>query len=227
MTSPAVLIVEDDANLRAALLDTLASDSLPVLTAESGPQALQILDTEQVGLVVSDLQMEPMDGVTLLNRIREQYPAMPAVLMTAYGTIENAVVAMRNGASDYLVKPFEADALKKIVGKYLKPAIDVDRPIAEDPSSIELLRVAERVAATEVTVTISGDSGCGKEVIARFIHDSSSRRDRPFVAINCAAIPENMLEAVLFGYEKGAFTGATSAHEGKFEQAEKRNYLAG
>ncbi len=220
MNDPAVLIVEDDANLREALYDTLSSTALPVITTDNGLSALSILEKEHVGLVLSDLQMEPMDGVTLLGRIREQHPTMPAVLMTAFGTIENAVDVMRNGASDYLVKPFEADELKRVVGKYLKTTAATDRPIAEDPISIELLRISERVAATEVTVTISGESGCGKEVIARFIHKRSVRCEKPFVAINCAAIPENMLEAVLFGHEKGAFTGATSAHAGKFEQAE-------
>ncbi len=225
MASPAVLIVEDDAHLREALFDTLASDDCPVLTAADGSSALEILDREHVGLVVSDLQMRPMDGVTLLGKIREQHPALPAVLMTAHGTIQNAVDVMRSGAADYLVKPFAADDLKQVVDKYIKPADDTGRPVAEDPVSLELLRVAERVAATEATVTISGESGCGKEVIARFIHERSPRRDAPFVAINCAAIPENMLEAVLFGHEKGAFTGATQAHAGKFEQADNGTLL--
>lgn len=219
MTQPAVLIVEDDANLREALFDTLNSDSLSVLTADSGPAALDILDNEAVGLVVSDLQMQPMDGVTLLGKIRELHPTMPAVLMTAYGTIENAVEVMRNGAADYLVKPFEADELKSLVSKYIKSPGDDDKLVAVDSRTIELLQVARRVAKTRVTVTINGPSGCGKEVFARYIHDQSPRRDEPFVAINCAAIPESMLEAVLFGYEKGAFTGATGAHAGKFEQA--------
>ena len=225
MPSPAVLIVEDDAQLREALFDTLNSDECPVLTATDGRNALEILDRERVGLVVSDLQMQPMDGVTLLGKIREQHPALPAVLMTAHGTIQNAVDVMRNGAADYLVKPFAADELKSVVDKYLKPCVDDSRPVAADPLSLELLRVAERVAATEATVTISGESGCGKEVIARFIHGKSQRRDAPFIAINCAAIPENMLEAVLFGHEKGAFTGATQAHPGKFEQADNGTLL--
>ena len=225
MTSQAVLIVEDDANLREALFDTLSCDALPVLTADSGPCALDILNKEQVGLVISDLQMEPMDGATLLGKIREQYPTLPAVLMTAHGTIENAVDVMRNGAADYLVKPFEADELKRVIDKYLKNIDPPDDVVAEDPASLNLFRIAARVAVTEATVTISGESGCGKEVIARYIHEHSSRTEHPFVAINCAAIPENMLEAVLFGYEKGAFTGATSAHAGKFEQAEKGTLL--
>jgi len=220
MTNPGVLIVEDDANLREALFDTLSDDSLRVFTADNGLTALEILDKEHVGLVVSDLQMEPMDGAVLLGKIRARHPTLPAVLMTAHGTIESAVDVMRNGAADYLVKPFAAEELKRIVSRYLQSAIETDRPIAKDPATLGLLRVAERVAATEATVTISGESGCGKEVFARYIHHQSPRRDFPFVAINCAAIPENMLEALLFGYEKGAFTGATSAHAGKFEQAE-------
>ena len=219
MTQPAVLIVEDDANLREALFDTLNSADRPVLTADSGPAALDILDNEPVGLVVSDLQMEPMDGVTLLGKIREQHPTLPAVLMTAYGTIENAVDVMRNGAADYLVKPFEADELKTVVDKYIKTRVTDRQPVAAAASTVELLNVAQRVAKTEVTVTINGPSGCGKEIFARYIHDQSPRSEKPFVAINCAAIPESMLEAVLFGYEKGAFTGATGAHAGKFEQA--------
>ena len=219
MSHPAVLIVEDDANLREALFDTLRSDTLPVFTADSGPAALDILENEAVGLVVSDVQMEPMDGVTLLGKIREQHPTLPAVLMTAYGTIESAVQVMRNGASDYLVKPFEAEDLKSMVDKYLQSPSAGDSPVAADTKTVELLQVARRVAATEVTVTINGPSGCGKEVFARYIHQQSPRRDKPFIAINCAAIPETMLEAVLFGYEKGAFTGAAGAHAGKFEQA--------
>jgi two-component system response regulator FlrC len=220
MSQPAVLIVEDDANLREALFDTLRSETLPVFTADSGPAALDILENEAVGLVVSDVQMEPMDGVTLLGKIREQHPTLPAVLMTAYGTIESAVKVMRNGASDYLVKPFEADELKSMVDKYLQSPSAGDDPVATDAKTLELLQVARRVAATEVTVTINGPSGCGKEVFARYIHQQSPRGDKPFVAINCAAIPETMLEAVLFGYEKGAFTGAAGAHAGKFEQAD-------
>ena len=219
MTYPAVLIVEDDANLREALFDTLNSEELPVLTADNGVTALDIIDTHAVGLVVSDVQMKPMDGVTLLGKIREQHPTLPAILMTAYGTIESAVKVMRNGASDFLVKPFEAEDLKSMVNKYLQPTAADNSPIAVDAKSLELLQVARRVAATDVTVTINGPSGCGKEVFARYIHRQSPRGDQPFVAINCAAIPETMLEAVLFGYEKGAFTGAAGAHAGKFEQA--------
>ncbi len=219
MTRSAVLIVEDDANLRAALFDTLASDEQPVFTADNGATALEIIDSSAIGLVVTDWQMEPMDGMTLLSKIREQHPTLPAVMMSAHGTIRNAVDVMRSGASDYLVKPFEAKELKAIVDKYLKSSDKGDTPIAADAATVELLQIAKRVASTDVTVTISGPSGSGKEVFARYIHEQSPRKDQPFVAINCAAIPETMLEAVLFGYEKGAFTGATTAHPGKFEQA--------
>ena len=174
MASPAVLIVEDDAHLREALCETLSRDDCEVLTAEDGSSALEILGKQHVGLVVSDLQMQPMDGATLLRNIREHHPTLPAVLMTAYGTIQNAVDVMRNGAADYLVKPFEADELRSVVNKYLKPASQRDRPVAADPVSLELLRVAERVAATEATVTISGESGCEE------LGASARHRDRGF-----------------------------------------------
>ena len=219
MVTPAVLIVEDDANLREALFDTLNCEATPVMTADNGVAAVDMLDRDGSGLVVSDLQMEPLDGATLLGTIRVLHPGLGAVIMTAHGTIENAVDAMRNGAADYLVKPFEAEDLKSLVGKYIKEPVAEGQPVAADPTTVELLQVAARVAKSDVTVTISGPSGCGKEVFARHIHTESSRKDQPFIAINCAAIPESMLEAVLFGYEKGAFTGATGSHAGKFEQA--------
>ncbi len=225
MTTPAILIVEDDASLREALFDSLYSDEQPVLTADCGVTALDILDREPVGLVVSDLQMEPMDGLALLGKIHEQHPTLPTVLMTAHGTIENAIDVMKNGAMDYLIKPFEVDELRSVVDKYIGQPNDSDSPIAADAATVEILQIARRVARTDVTVTISGPSGCGKEVFARYIHDQSPRSNESFVAINCAAIPETMLEAVLFGYEKGAFTGATDAHAGKFEQAENGTLL--
>lgn len=220
MSSQGVLIVEDDATLRDALTDTLRSNNIAVIAAASGQEALSILLREDIGLVVSDVQMEPMNGHELLAAIRQRDPGLPAILMTAYGTIEQAVDAMREGAADYLVKPIEADALLEVVNRYLKREVDADGPVAVDPLSVELLRVARRVAGCDATVTISGESGCGKEIIARYIHEHSTRKAEPFVAINCAAIPENMLEAVLFGYEKGAFTGASAVHPGKFEQAQ-------
>ena len=140
--------------------------------------------------------------------------------MTAFGTIDEAVAAMREGAVDYLVKPFQASELTARVARYVPEALDADDFIAEDPVSRDLLALADRVADSDVTVLISGESGTGKEVLARYIHRRSARQDHPFVAINCAAIPDNMLEAVLFGYEKGAFTGAHKRTDGKFLQAD-------
>lgn len=219
MNNAAVLIVEDDLELRKALCHTLDTGEYPVLSAGSGSEALSVLASEAVGLVISDIQMEPMNGRELLGRIRQDHPTMPAVLMTAYGTIESAVDAMRDGAADYLVKPFAADELVQVVDRHMRHSAVSDKPVAADDKTVELLRIAGRVALCDATVTLSGDSGTGKEVFARFIHQQSTRRDKPFVAINCAAIPENMLEAILFGHEKGAFTGASGAHAGKFEQA--------
>jgi two-component system response regulator FlrC len=221
MTDPKVLIVEDDAELREALSDTLRLAGLPALTAADGPAALAALDRgESVALVVSDVQMSPMDGHDLLSEIKTRRAELPVVLMTAYGTVERAVEAMRRGAADYLVKPFDGSVLIEMVRRFMpKPEASDDELIAVDANMRELKALAGRVAGTDATVLITGESGTGKEVFARYIHDESSRRGGPFVAINCAAIPENMLEAILFGYEKGAFTGAHEARSGKFEQA--------
>ncbi|WP_456415145.1 sigma-54-dependent transcriptional regulator [Thiolapillus sp.] len=223
MKQKAVLIVEDDGPLRDALSDTLGIGGYRVLTASDGEKALQQLQKHsEISLVITDVQMQPMDGYTLLNTLKVKYPELPVVLMTAYGTIDKAVGAMRDGAADFLVKPFEADVLLKMAERFLVPVEeqgDGDM-VAADPVSKELARLAQRVAKSGATVMITGESGVGKEVLARYIHNHSDRAKKPFVAINCAAIPENMLEAVLFGYEKGAFTGAHQARPGKFEQAQ-------
>ena len=222
MSLAPVLIVEDDPALREALSDTLELAGYPVMVAEEGQSALEILRREPVGMVVSDVQMRPMDGHTLLREIKSSHPDLPVLLMTAYGSIEKAVAAMHDGAVDYLVKPFEAEVLVSKVAGHIVPANDetIDGPVVEDLRSREVLELARRVAQSEATVLVNGESGTGKEVFARFIHQSSSRADGPFIAINCAAIPENMLEAMLFGYEKGAFTGAYQSAPGKFEQAQ-------
>lgn len=221
MSHATVLVVEDEPSLRDALCDTLELAGYPVETADDGSEALAKLNNQEIGMVVSDIQMKPMDGNTLLQKIRGSRPELPVLLMTAYGTIENAVGAMRAGAVDYLVKPFEAEALVEKVQQYADSAqsFSGQAVIAEDTRSRDLMNLAQRVAASEATVLICGESGTGKEVYARYIHDCSPRAAGPFVAINCAAIPENMLEAVLFGYEKGAFTGAYRSTPGKFEQA--------
>lgn len=215
-----VLVVEDDPALRDALCDTLQIAGYDVRAAADGVAALELCEQTQFGVVVSDVQMRPMDGHELLGRIRVRRPDLPVVLMTAHGTIGKAVAAMRDGAADYLAKPFEAGTLIELVRRLLPAADNPSDLVAEDPRMRDLLGMARRIAATDVTVLITGESGTGKEVFARFIHAESPRRERAFVAINCAAIPESMLEAVLFGYEKGAFTGAQAAHAGKFEQAQ-------
>lgn len=221
MNQSNVLIVEDDPTLRQALCDTLELAGYGVASAGDGREALKILEHQDVGLVVSDVQMKPMDGHELLARIKSSHGSMPVLLMTAYGNIENAVIAMRDGAVDYLAKPFEPELLLEKVGLSIRQQQPVDNlVIAEDLKTRELLELSRRVAASDATVSIGGESGTGKEVFAQFIHRQSTRRDGPFIAINCAAIPENMLEAMLFGYEKGAYTGAVQSAAGKFEQAE-------
>lgn len=215
-----ILVVEDDAALSEALAETLSLAGYRVHTADNGQAALPILETEAISLIVSDINMPKMDGQALLRQVRKDHPDIPVVLMTAYGSISQAVDAMREGAVDYLVKPFEAEVLVNMVGQYVQNDTDGRDMVAEDPASQELVRLARRVAESDATVLITGESGVGKEVLARFIHGHSPRADGPFVAINCAAIPENMLEATLFGYEKGAYTGAYKASPGKFEQAQ-------
>ena len=221
MNHSTVLIVEDDSSLREAVCDTLDLAGYPVTFAEDGNTALDMMADKDIGMVISDVQMKPMDGHALLKKIRAQRPDIPVLLMTAYGSIQKAVKAMQDGAVDYLVKPFEAEVLINAVERYL-PNDEAEHSdfIAEDGQSRKVLRIAERVAVSDATVMITGESGAGKEVLARFIHNKSKRADKPFVAINCAAIPDNMLEATLFGYEKGAFTGAYQACPGKFEQAQ-------
>jgi two-component system response regulator FlrC len=216
----AVLVVEDDAALREALIDTLQAAGIHALAAADGCEALQIVAEREVALVISDIQMPGKDGYQLLSELKRCRPELPVVLMTAYGTVAQAVAAMREGATDYIVKPFAAQALIEMACRQLSNRVVPGDVIAVDPESKRLLGLAKRIAETDATVLITGESGTGKEVYARFIRDQSVRRDKPYVAINCAAIPENMLEATLFGYEKGAFTGAVSAHPGKFEQAQ-------
>src|SRR5471030_3475565 len=215
-----VLVVEDDAALREALIDTLRAAGLPALAAADAPAALQLLQSEEIALVISDVQMPGPDGYQLLTSIRRLRPDLPVVLMTAFGTVSQAVAAMREGATDYIVKPFDAQALIDMAQRQLAARVTPNELIAIDPESKRVVGLARRIAQTDATVLISGESGTGKEVYARFIRDNSPRAGKPFVAINCAAIPENMLEATLFGYEKGAFTGALAAHAGKFEQAQ-------
>ncbi|NBQ69573.1 MAG: sigma-54-dependent Fis family transcriptional regulator, partial [Nitrosomonadaceae bacterium] len=216
-----ILVVEDDQDLLEAICTTMKLAGYPALAASNGNTAMAILQESQVGMVVSDVRMQPVDGFALLKKIKAFNPELPVLLMTAYGDVEKAVAAMQTGACDYLLKPFDPDNLLAHIKRYAlsEPEQD-DNVVAKDPRTRALLSLAKRVAQSPATVMLTGESGCGKEVIARFIHQHSLRAAKPFIAINCAAIPENLLEATLFGYEKGAFTGAAQAQPGKFEQAQ-------
>ncbi len=220
-----ILIVEDDANLREALCVTLQLAGYSVISAVDGANALNVLQTQPVGLIVSDVQMPGMDGHELLHAAKRLYPEIPFVLVTAFGNVIRAVEAIKAGAADYIVKPFEAEVLIEMVNRLLPVRCETGSMIVEDRKSWDLVKLAARVAKTDVTVMISGESGSGKEVYARYIHEHSPRSKQAFCAINCAAIPEQMLESILFGYEKGAFTGAYASRAGKFEQANNGTLL--
>lgn len=217
-----VLVVEDDGDLREAICDMLEINDISYIEAENGHQAQQQLQEHDVALVLSDVQMSPGNGYQLLEYINQNHAGLPVILMTAYGSIPQAVDAIQAGAVDYLVKPFEVSELVKTLQQQLLPGVRQasETMIAVDPVSRKLVELAKKVAQSEATVLLNGESGVGKEVLSKYIHQMSSRGNGPFVAINCAAIPENMLEAALFGYEKGAFTGAIKSSMGKFEQAQ-------
>jgi two-component system response regulator FlrC len=216
-----VLIVEDDPVLREALAETMTIAGHTYITAKDGKEAVTLLELHNPAVVLTDIRMDKLDGNQLLAEIHKKRPGLPVILMTAYGSVEDAVNAIRHGAVDYLQKPFSAQVLTEKINQYIKVDVeDSADPIAQDPKSQALLTMALKVAQSDVGVMISGESGTGKEVLAHFIHDHSPRKKQPFIAINCAAIPEQMLEATLFGYEKGSFTGAYKSTAGKFEQAQ-------
>jgi two-component system, response regulator FlrC len=217
-----VLLVEDDRALREALADTLLLAGHDYVAVGSAEEALTAVTKDAFNLVLSDVNMPGMDGHQLLSLLRARQPQLPVLLMTAHGAVERAVDAMRQGAVDYLVKPFEPKALLDLLARHALGSLPAEGegPIAFEPASAQLLELAARVARSDSTVLISGESGTGKEVLARYIHQHSRRATQPFIAINCAAIPDNMLEATLFGHEKGSFTGAIAAQAGKFEQAD-------
>jgi len=226
MSKTKILIVEDDHGLREALVDTLLLGGYQVTPVDCAENAMLKLAEASFDLVVSDIQMGAMSGLSLLRSVKAKYPNLPILLMTAYANINDAIQAMRDGATDYISKPFAPEVLLNSVGRYA-PAQKVESktPIVADESSIKMLELARKVARSDATVMVLGASGSGKEVLSRYIHDQSARNECPFVAINCAAIPENMLEATLFGYDKGAFTGAIQACPGKFEQAQDGTLL--
>ena len=239
-----VLIVDDEPNLRKILAAQLSRDGYDVLLAEDGEQGLSLLREHHIDLVVTDLKMPKVDGMTLLREALAEQPELPIVMITAHGTVDTAVEALKLGAFDYLTKPFDKDEVRAIVGKALKtrelageepsatvlpPAVSGEPPakeegtrfgiIGQSPGLTELYAVLERVADSPTTVLITGESGTGKELVARALHDHSSRRGKPFIKVNCAAIPKELIESELFGYERGAFTGAVTSKPGRFELA--------
>jgi nitrogen regulation protein NR(I) len=229
-----VLIVDDEPNLRKILAAQLSRDGYDVLLAEDGEQGLSLLREHHIDLVVTDLKMPKVDGMTLLREALRESPQLPIVMITAHGTVDTAVEALKLGAFDYLTKPFDKDEVRQVVAKALKTRqlAEADATgevkdvpgarfgiIGQSPGLTDLYGVLERVADSPTTVLITGESGTGKELVARALHDHSSRRGKPFIKVNCAAIPKELIESELFGYERGAFTGAVSSKPGRFELA--------
>ena len=231
-----ILVVDDEPNLRRVLSALLARDDYDVHTAEDGEQALSVLGEHHIDMVVTDLRMPKIDGMELLRRVRAMDEELPVVIITAHGTVDNAVEALKTGAFDYITKPFDQTEVRTIVRKALRTrdlaATEATRQtesvvgeemkfgiIGTSNAIRDLCAVIERVADTPTTVLVTGESGTGKELVARALHENSSRRDKPFIKVNCAAIPRDLMESELFGYERGAFTGAVGSKPGRFELA--------
>ncbi|EIV7642048.1 two-component system response regulator GlrR [Klebsiella pneumoniae] len=221
-----LLLVDDDPGLLKLLGMRLVSEGYSVVTAESGPEALRVLGREKVDLVISDLRMDEMDGLQLFSEIQKGHPGMPVIILTAHGSIPDAVAATQQGVFSFLTKPVDKDALYKAIDEALEqrsPATDEawrQAIVTRSPLMLRLLEQAGMVAQSDVSVLINGQSGAGKEIVAQAIHNASPRHDKPFVAINCGALPEQLLESELFGHARGAFTGAVSNREGLFQAAE-------
>jgi len=230
-----ILVVDDEANLRKVLVAQLSSEGYDIHTAADGAEAKELLEEHHIDLVITDLRMPKVDGMELLRHALADDPDRPVVMITAHGTIDTAVEALKLGAFDYITKPFDKTELRQIVQKALK-ARDLrnveatDEPpepgpqgrfriIGQSPEIQQVYALLEKVADTPTTVLISGESGTGKELVARALHENSSRAQKPFIRLNCAAIPKDLMEAELFGFERGAFTGAVTSKPGKFELA--------
>jgi DNA-binding NtrC family response regulator len=234
---PAILIVEDEAKMRRLLELNLGDDGFTTLSAEDAETGLKLLRENSIDLVLTDLKLPGMNGLEFLQTIKRQNAALPVVVMTAFGSVETAVDAMKAGASDYVLKPFSLTEMRMVIHKELdvrnlreenrslREALGkrYSHPnvVARSPKMQEVLATVERVAPTNSTVLLGGESGVGKDLIARAIHEKSRRASGPFLKINSSAIPENLLESELFGFEKGAFTGAVASKPGKFELADK------
>ena len=231
-----ILVIDDDTSLRRVLEYNLQEAGYEVRTAASGEEGVYLFEQQQPDLVITDMKMPGMDGLTLLKAVKERSPETLVVIITAFGTIDLAVEAMKAGAYDYITKPFNREALRLTIGKALQfsglaqenrrlksqlaDKADFRTIIGTSPKMEQLFQVIRKVADTEAAILITGESGTGKELVARSIHANSSRRDAPFLAINCAAIPRDLLESELFGHVKGAFTGAVRDKSGKFQLAE-------
>jgi DNA-binding NtrC family response regulator len=234
---PTILIVEDEAKMRRLLELNLGEDGFTTLSAGDAETGLKLLSANPVDLVVTDLKLPGMNGLEFLQAVKRQNAALPVVVMTAFGTVETAVDAMKAGASDYVLKPFSLSEMRMVIRKELdvRDLREQNRSLREalgrqftHPNVVarsakmqEVLATVERVASTNSTVLLGGESGVGKDLIARAIHEKSRRASGPFIKINSTAIPENLLESELFGYERGAFTGANTSKPGKFEMADK------
>jgi DNA-binding NtrC family response regulator len=230
-----ILIVDDEANIRRILQAVFEREGYRVLTAASGRLALDVLACDSADALVSDIIMPDMDGNELLVNVREKYPDMAAIMMTAYGTIPQAVDAIRHGAYDYVSKPFDIDVLRKVVIAAIEERRAPSSPqrkrsarhegkssiVAESPKMRAIMDLVDQVADSRATVLLTGESGTGKEVIAKALHERGSRASKAFVAVSCAALPETLLEAELFGHEKGAYTGAVGQRQGRFELADR------
>jgi len=232
-----ILVVDDEAIVRESLRDWLSDVGHQVLIAEDGPRALEIIEEEKPGIVIADLVMPGMDGIELLKKAKEISPNIEVIIITAYGSIPTAIAAMREGAYDYIEKPFCPEMAELLVEKLaehqwlieenisLHQKLDeryrFENIIAKSPKMQQVIEVIKVIAKSNATALITGDSGTGKELVARAIHSQSYRKDKPFVAVSCAALPESLLESELFGHEKGAFTGAHAQRKGKFEVANR------
>jgi DNA-binding NtrC family response regulator len=232
-----VLVVDDEPKLCDLLASALSQNDIQVFTAGNGLHALTVLEREEIDLVISDWRMPGMDGPQLLAEIKLRFPQLPVIVMTAYSTVKNAVQSMRNGAFDYISKPFDIDELDITVSKALqfrdilrdnqrlRAELDehqqIDSLVGESPAFRRVLQAVDSVRESSATILLTGESGTGKEMVARAIHKHGNRADKPFVAVNCAAIPEGLLESEMFGHRKGAFTGAVADRIGRFQQADK------
>lgn len=221
-----LLLVDDDPRLLKLLGLRLTSEGYSVVTAESGAEGLRVLNREKVDLVISDLRMDEMDGMQLFAEIQKVQPGMPVIILTAHGSIPDAVAATQQGVFSFLTKPVDKDALYQAIDDALEqsaPATDErwrEAIVTRSPLMLRLLEQARLVAQSDVSVLINGQSGTGKEIFAQAIHNASPRNSKPFIAINCGALPEQLLESELFGHARGAFTGAVSNREGLFQAAE-------